>query len=268
MTNNIVAAVQFEPKILDVIQNLSTAQQLAFEAAAKGAKIIVLPELCTSGYVLRSAREAADCAQTKDGYQTKIFEEISKKMNCYIVFGYPEIFEGKLYNSAAIVGPYGVVANVQKHNLWGSDNLWAQPSEQVHPVVATPYGRLGALICKDGMNKYRESYLFYDPGKKFYKRGSIDMIALLTNWGGDYGYPDSSWVDLVEETRANVIVANRVGNERDMKFKGGSCVIDRNRRVWTNGSNFDSSAVVGGIIVLWVFLKLCIMTCFLRVNCL
>ena len=72
---------------------------------------------------------------------------------------------------------------------------------------------------------------------------------MLTNWGGDYGYPDSSWVELAEEIDANIIVSNRVGKERDMKFKGGSCIIDRDRRIWTNGSSFTEAAVVGGVVV-------------------
>lgn len=250
MKHEIVAAVQFEPKILDVNRNLTVARQLTFEAAAKGARVIVLPELCTSGYVFKNAREAVECAQEKDGYQTAAFLPITRRFNCHVVFGYPEICEGKLYNSAAVVGPFGLVGNCQKHNLWGADNLWAQPSEQMHPVIMTSVGRLGVLICRDSSNKFRESYRFYKPGQKFYSRGSVDTIALLTNWGADYGYPDSSWVELTEETGANVIVSNRVGKERDLEFKGGSCVIDRNRRIWTNGSSFTESAVVGGAVLL------------------
>lgn len=246
----VVAAIQFEPKLLDVNKNLATAQQLAFEAAAKGAKVIVLPELCTSGYVFKGVREASECAQEKTGYQTAAFLPIAKRFNCHIIFGYPELCEGKLYNSAAVVGPSGLVGNCQKHNLWGSDNLWAQPSEQLHPVINTPIGRLGVLICRDVSNKYRESYKFYKAENKFYSPGSVDTIALLTNWGQVYGYPDSSWVELVEQTRANVIVSNRLGKERDMTFKGGSCVIDRNRRIWTNGSSFTEAAVVGGMVLL------------------
>jgi predicted amidohydrolase len=244
----IVAAVQFEPKLLDVHRNLATALQLSFEAAAKGARVVVLPELCIGGYVLRSPREAMQVAQDRGGYQTEAFTAITQRFNCHIVFGYTELCEGKLYNSAAVVGPCGLEANAQKHNLWGSDNLWAQPSEAVNPVVITPAGRLGILICRDAMNKYRESYRF-EHGVPFYRLGSVDTIALLTNWGGDYGYPDSAWVELVEETRANLIVSNRVGQERDLKFKGGSCIIDRDRRIWTNGSNFTEAAVVGGIVV-------------------
>lgn len=246
----IVAAVQFEPKLLDVRKNLATALQLSFEAAAKGARVVVLPELCVGGYVLQSPREAMDVAQDRHGYQTEAFSAISQRFNCHIVFGYTELLEGKLYNSAAVVGPQGLVANAQKHNLWGSDNMWAQPSEALSPVVITPAGRLGVLVCRDAMNNYRESYQFFKGDQRFYKRGSVDTIALLTNWGGDYGYPDSSWVELSEGIRSNLIVSNRIGQERDMKFKGGSCVIDRNRRIWTNGSSFTEAAVVGGVVVM------------------
>ena len=246
----IVAAVQFKPELLDVHKNLAIAKQLVFEAAGKGAKVVVLPELCLSGYVLRSKEEAASVCQERDGYQTEAFIPLTKKFNCHVVFGYVELREGKLYNSAAIVGPSGLVGNSQKHNHWGSDALWAESAETLTPVVATPVGRLGALVCRDAMNNYRESYKFYKSEQRFYKKGSVDTIALLTNWGADYGYPDNSWVELAEETNANVIVANRVGEERDMKYKGGSCVIDRNKKIYTYGSNFTEAAVVGGLVVL------------------
>ena len=250
MDSPIVAAIQFKPKILDVEANLRTAQQMAFEAAAKGACLIVLPELCTSGYVLTSKREAADCSQEKRGYQTEAFKQIAKRFNTHIVFGYVELNEGKLYNSAAVVGPSGLVANCQKHNLWGSDNMWATFAESMHPVVVTRAGRLGVLICRDVMNNYRDTYKFYKHENRFYRSGSVDTIALLTNWGSDYGYPDSTWVELAEETNSNVVVSNRVGKERDLKFKGGSCIVDRNRKVWTNGSSFTENAVVGGVVIL------------------
>lgn len=247
----IVAAVQFKPEILDVQRNIATAQQMTFEAAAKGAKVIVLPELCTCGYTFRTPREAAECSQTKNGYQTEAFIPIAQRYNCHIVFGYPELCDGKLFNSAALVGPRGLENNFQKHNRWGNDNLWAVPSECTPSVTVTAAGRLGALICRDVMNHYRDSYKFYKPGQKFYAHGSVDTIALLTNWGGEgYGYPDSAWMELGESTGANVIVSNRVGQERDLKFKGGSTVIDRSGRVYTYGSSFTEPTVVGGMALL------------------
>ena len=100
------------------------------------------------------------------------------------------------------------------------------------------------------MNRFRESYAFYRPGQRFYNKGSVDTIALLTNWSSDYGYPDTSWMELAEETGANVIVSNRTGQERDLTFKGGSAVIDRNRHAYTFGSSFTEAAVVGGVVIL------------------
>jgi len=246
----IVAAVQFEPKLLKVHENLGTAVQLVHEAAAKGASVIVLPELCISGYVLRNASEAMECAQTRDGYQTQAFKGIAESYNCHVVLGYVELRDGNLYNSAAVIGPSGLASNHQKHNLWGSDYLWATPSDVINPIVITRAGRLGTLICRDAMNNYRNSYKFFNEGHRFYRKGSIDTLALLTNWSGEYGYPDNNWVDLAEETCSNVIVSNRVGKERDLNFKGGSCVIDKNRKIWSNGSSFTESAVVGGVVLL------------------
>ena len=246
----IVAAVQFEPKLMEVDKNIATARQLAFEAFGKGARVVVLPELCLSGYVLENAREAADCSQTRDGYQTQKFLDLTRRFNSHLVFGYVESRDGKLYNSAAVLGPRGLVANCQKHNLWGSDNLWATPSDALHPVVVTEAGRLGVLICRDVMNNYRDTYKFYRPSDRFYRRGSVDTVALLSNWGSDYGYPDSSWVELAEEVGGNVIVSNRIGKERDLEFKGGSAVITRDRRVQTFGSSFTEACVVGGTVVL------------------
>jgi N-carbamoylputrescine amidase len=245
-----VAAVQFCPRPLDVHGNIAVAQQHVFEAAGKGAKIVVLPELCIGGYNLTTKQEAAGVCQEKDGYQTEAFVPLARRFGCNIVFGYVEMKEGKFYNSAAVVGPTGLQANFRKHNLWGPEALWATPSEDMFHTVITPAGRLGVLVCRDVMNNYRESYAFYKPETRFYKKGSVDTIALLTNWGRDYGYPDNSWMELAEETGANVIVSNRVGKERDLTFKGGSCVIDRSSKVWTNGSSFTESAVVGGIVLL------------------
>lgn len=250
MKTSIAAAIQFEPKLHDVFANLQIAQQMTFEAAAKGAALIVLPELCTSGYSFNGMREAADCAQEKSGFQTEHFIPIARRFNTNIVFGYVETYEGNLYNSAAVVGPLGLVGNFRKKNLWGPDNLWAKSSEDLHEVLTTRAGRLGVLICRDVMNNYRSSYRFYNPSHKFYKRGSVDTIALLSNWGSDYGYPDSSWVELAEETGANLVVSNRIGEERDLKFKGGACCIDKNKKIYTYGSSFTEACVVGGCIVI------------------
>jgi predicted amidohydrolase len=246
----IVAAVQMQPVLLQPEINLQMAQQLVFEAASKGAKLIVLPELALTGYNIQNIREASEVAQTKDGWLTQAILELATSLDCYIIFGYIELYEGNYYNAAAVVGPTGLQGNFRKHNLFGSDNLWAKAAEDMFATVITPAGRTGVMICRDAMNNYRQSYKFYNPNAKFYRKGSIDTLALLTAWGEKFGYPDSAWLELAEELDCNVIVANRVGQERDMLYKGGSAIIDRNKKLWTFGSSFTDPCVVGGVVIL------------------
>lgn len=243
------AAVQFAPMILEINENLTMVLRMTFEAAQKGAKIIVLPELCVSGVSLQNSSEASQCAQTLDGAQTQAFTQIAKKFDCTIVFGYVQYHDGLFYNSAAIVDNRGIIGNVQKHNLWGPDSLWATSSQEQFPNVMAHGLRLGTLICRDAMNKYRDSSP-NSGGPNFYGNNSVDVIALCTSWGSGYGYPDIAWVDLRESTGANVIVSNRVGVDRDLEFKGGSAILSRDGDIYTNGSSFTEPAIVGGWVVL------------------
>lgn len=243
---HIVAAIQFEPVPRDVVANMAIASQLAFEAAAKGARVVVLPELCMSGHALANVREAADCAQAQGGHQTECLAPIAVRFGCHIVHGYVEAFNGRLYNSAALIGPLGtVIGNSRKRNLWGGDHLWASPADSVMPIVPTQVGRIGALIGRDGANVMRSSAPFPRPGVPLYTPGSLDVLCLLTCKDIDNGYPDAEWVDLAESTKTNVIVSNAQGPRR-----GGSCVIDRMLRTWTHGTSFEDAAVVGGVVLL------------------
>jgi len=246
----LVAAVQTQPQALELDKNVTDAVQLTVEAAGKGAALIVLPELSLSGAGIESVSEAMSVAQRCDGDQTQAFLPIANKFRCHIVFGYIELDDGKLYNSAAIVGPMGIEANFRKRNLCGSDFLWAQASDQVPIHVLTKAGRTAVLIDRDAMNRYRESYAFYRPEQRFYKKGDVDTVCLLTNLSENNAYPDTSWIELAESTCTNVIVSNRVGKDRNVKYLGGSCIIDKNLYVYTHGSSFDMPAVVGGVVKL------------------
>jgi N-carbamoylputrescine amidase len=243
----LVAAVQFRPSTGDVRKNMARARQLAFEAAAKGARVVVLSELCMSGYSLDSVDNAADMSQTRDGYQTQCFSEVAFKNNCHIVFGYVESDSGKFYNSAACVGPNGqVIANSRKHNLSGRDFLWATPGNTLHPTISMKEGRLGILLGDDVLNKPRETNRFFKEGQAFYRRGSVDVVACPVNWTDKFNYPSVDWMSFVESVGTNLVVANRVGLD-ELEFIGGSLIVDASSKVWTNGSSFVDEAVVGGM---------------------
>ncbi len=77
MTETTVACLQMESTVGEPERNIATATHLARKAAANGAHLLILPELCTSGYVLASREEARTLAEPiPDGPACTAFTEI------------------------------------------------------------------------------------------------------------------------------------------------------------------------------------------------
>lgn len=245
----VVASVQFDPVAGAVQANLQMALQYAFEAAVKGAKIVVLPELCVSGADL-TERSAIQSSQVADGYQTNLFVPLCRRYNMLVVFGYPELSEGCLYNSAALVGPAGLIGNARKKCLEGFDFLWARPGDDtLSPVVVHEGIRVGALVSHDVRNARRESYAWSKFSGPFYRKGMVDLICVPCAWQEGTKFPDSRWVNLAEQVNCNVAISNQIFAPGGPGMTGGgSCIVDRNLKIWSYGSSLTAPAVVGGLV--------------------
>jgi len=55
-----VACIQMEPKVGDLAANIADSVARIDDAAAQGARLLVLPELCSSGYVFETRAEACN----------------------------------------------------------------------------------------------------------------------------------------------------------------------------------------------------------------
>ena len=58
-----IACIQMEPIVGEKARNVRRTLDLVESAAAQGARLIVLPELCNSGYVFESRDEAFALAE-------------------------------------------------------------------------------------------------------------------------------------------------------------------------------------------------------------
>ena len=110
-----VACIQMEPKIGDKKANVAHSLDKIAEAAGKGARLIVLPELCNSGYVFASRHEAFTLAEpVPNGPTSEVWLEAARRHGAVIVAGICERAGDALYNSAAIVGPDGFHRHLSK----------------------------------------------------------------------------------------------------------------------------------------------------------
>ena len=219
-----IACIQMEPVVGDKDRNVARSIDMMEKAAAQGAQLVVLPELCNSGYVFESLEEARSLAEAVPGGPTvEAWSETAAKHNLHIVAGIDEADSDRLYNSCVVIGPKGHIGTFRKVHLWNQENRFFAPGNLGFPVFDTPVGRLGTAICYDGWfpEAFRECAL----------RGA-DIVCVPTNWVPINGQRED------REAMANILVmgaahsnsvfiacADRIGVERGQPFIGQSLIV-------------------------------------------
>jgi len=241
-----VAAVQFRPEYSQPAINRDTAVRMILVAIQQGAKLIVLPELCLSGYSMMGFHEAFPLSETVgEGETFRLFQELAVQHGVAIVWGFAERVADdsvpdrlfRLYNSQAIVLPNGNYSTYRKVNRWGQDFLWAEAGKDSPPIVGLYGHQVGLLICRDVRDK--------GPGMDdFYEPGDADIVAFSTNWGNG-GFPANRWIEFAESNKTWLVVANRYGREANNDFgEGGSCIISPNNKVTCEGLAWSAPCIV------------------------
>ncbi|WP_245920736.1 nitrilase-related carbon-nitrogen hydrolase [Melghirimyces profundicolus] len=144
-----MAAVQMASVASDVGANRRKAKEKVCEAAEKGAEIICLPELWSTGYGL-SREEYVWLAETVDGPTVAEFRFLAEKLKVTLILPFPEKEGKELYISAAVISKGGKVMGVhRKALLWGNEQAVFTPGEPVYRVWQTNGISFGVLICYD-----------------------------------------------------------------------------------------------------------------------
>lgn len=81
-------------------------------------ELIVLPELCSCGYLFESKEELISVAERiPQGKTTEDLCRLSREYHCAIVAGLPEWEKGKIYNSAVVVSEGEFIGKYRKIHL-------------------------------------------------------------------------------------------------------------------------------------------------------
>lgn len=229
-----VAAIQFEPTMFEKERNVNKLYSLVEDAAQNGAKLITAPEMGTTGYCWYDRKEVSPFVETIPGPTTDKFQTLAKQYGCYIVIGMPEVdIENNLYyNSAALIGPEGVVGKHRKTHLYISEPKWAASGDLGHQVFDTPIGRIALLICMD---------LHFIETARLVALNSADVICHISNWLAERT-PAPYWINRAYENRCYLMESNRWGYERTVQFSGGSCVISPDGSIQSVVDNGDGIA--------------------------
>lgn len=216
-----VGYVQFNPVFGQVQANLDKIEKLVGNHKAD---LLVLPELCTTGYNFISKKEVQALSEKLDGKSVSFFKTLSKKSGISIVAGFAEREGKKIFNSAVLVRPSGKIDIYRKTHLFGNEKKYFTPGNTGFKVFSLGRVKIGMMICFD--------WLFPESARTLALHGT-QIICHPANLVLPF-CPDSMPVRALEN-RVFTITANRIGKEsrgRDnLRFIGQSVIASPNAQI-------------------------------------
>lgn len=211
-----VAAVQYRPPKGDPDRARRELVERVGQALQQGARLVVCPEMATSGYVWRDADEIAPFAEPADGPTRAALAPLAQAHGAWVVCGFPERSpEGALYNSALVMGPEGRFANYRKVLLFDEDKSWAQAGER-RLLVQTEHGVMAPGICMD---------INDDGFTAMLREHQPPLCAFCTSWVDEGLDILPYWRWRLLGWQGVFVAADCWGEDRGVRFYGRSAIL-------------------------------------------
>lgn len=246
------AIVQAAPVLFDKKSTLEKVVRQIQEAAANGAELIVFPESLvpcypyglTFGFTVGSRKEEGrkDWKVYYDNAvlvpdDTVSLAAAAKKARAWVSIGVTERdpVNCSLYCTNLVFSPEGKLASVhRKIKPTGSERyIWADSHvpETYFPVVDTPWGRMGSLICWENYMPLARVAL-YQKGISLYLAPNTndnpewqDTIRHIAIEGHCYVFNVDQYFTR-DMYPADLLEQEEIGRLNDTVCRGGSCIID------------------------------------------
>jgi len=213
-----IGIFQFCPRFGDIEYNLNRIKNVLIHTDAD---LMVLPELCTTGYQFISKEEALDLSEViPDGVSIKKLTILCRKKKMYLVAGVNERDGNGCYNASVLLGPKGYIGKYRKMHLFDEEKLWFQPGTDQFHVWDLGIVRVGMMICFD--------WIFPESARSLALAGA-DLICHPSNLVLPF-CPDAMVTRSIEN-KVFAATANRIGKEArgdkaPLQFIGRSQVTD------------------------------------------
>lgn len=242
-----VAVVQYQPDPVQRDRNLQRSLDLIAEAAGRGADLVVLPELALTGYLLDAPGAAAEAAEpVPGGPGIQAWCRAAARHRLHLVAGFAERGPaGRVYNSAAVIGPGGLLGVYRKLHLFDWERRVFHPGDGGLPVFDLPWGRIGVQICYD---------LRFVEAARLLALAGIHVLCVPTTWTDLYkpqpfderGWSMANYLAQAHAyiNRIYVACANRTGREGDVGYLGGSLILSPQGRVLAGPAPRDFQGVL------------------------
>ena len=231
MTRLTVAALQLAFSE-DIDENIRNVSELVREAAAKGAKVVLPPELFEGLYFCRTQDEAlfANARPTAEHPAVLAMQKLAAELEIYIPTSFFEADGPHHYNSLAMIDDKGAIMGVYRksHIPDGpgyTEKFYFRPGNTGFKVWKTKPATLGVGICWDQWSP--------DTARAMMLMGA-EILFYPTAIGTEPHDPDLDTSRLWRRAMIGhavsnvvpVVAANRIGTEHGQRFYGHSFICD------------------------------------------
>lgn len=197
-----VAATQFAVTE-DVAENLATCLRMTEEAAAAGARVVVLPEFCNHVSWYSGREHAREKALTLDGEFIGALSDAAARHGIHLMANVTLNREdGRVSGSNVLFGPDGAILSVSdKQVLMGSERDHLDPAVERAPLVETDVATFGLYSCMDGVINETPRML------------ALDGATVLLNSINSFALDEATLHVPVRasENKVWIVAANKVG---------------------------------------------------------
>jgi len=220
-----VGFLQMRPRFGAVEDNVAAIEHAL--ARVRDA-LVVLPELCTTGYTFASRAELEELAEPAAGPTATRLTALARRQRLVLCWGFAERDGRRIFNSALTVTPAGKRFRYRKAHLFDREKLYFDvPRERFATFEAGT--RAGMLICFD--------WVFPEACRSL----ALDGVRLVLHPSNlVLPYCQQAMTTRCIENRIFAITCNRVGTEthggRSLRFTGRSQVVDPHGAVLVRAS--------------------------------
>ncbi len=212
----LVAAIQHDIIWADRNANFAALETRVREAAAAGARLVVMSEMFSTGFVV----DRDDIGEPEGGPSARFLSRLANELGIWVCGSCPEIAHGdpRPFNSLVVAGPGGAIHRYRKIHPFtygGEDRHFRAGTDFL--TVDIEGLRVSFFVCYD--LRFADEFWALAQG--------TDLYVVPANW------PESRrehWLALLRaraiENQAHVIGCNRVGTGGGITYVGDSRIFD------------------------------------------
>ncbi|MFM9132431.1 MAG: carbon-nitrogen family hydrolase [Actinomycetota bacterium] len=211
-----VAVIQHDIVWADRAANFAALAPLVARAADGGARLVVLSEMFSTGFVV----DRDDIGEATGGPSSMFLSEMAARHGAWVAGSCPETApdDPRPYNSLVVAGPDGTqhrYAKIHPFTYGGEDRHFRAGDR--HVTVEIEGFRVSLFVCYD--LRFADEF--------WALAGGTDLYVVPANWPASRR---EHWMTLLRaraiENQAYVVGANRVGDGGGLSYSGDSRIID------------------------------------------